>query len=547
MLPEKEATPMKKKMRAVVALVLVLCMLLTGCAGVDFLGFFAQLTDLLLGNVLTPLDQMVYTRPDMEYLQKVIDESCAKVKDTKRFNDLVSLIYTAYAPLDEFATAYALANIHYSKDLTDTYWAEEYAFCSENAGIAQAALDKFYRALAQSSHREALEAEEYFGPGFFDDYVGDSFYDQVFTGLLTREAELENAYYALWQEVGDMDVTSESFYSRYGQEMEVLYVDLIHVRQDMAAYLGYASYPEFAYDYYYGRDYTCADTASYLADIRAELVPLYRQLCQEGLDVQLLASDEKAALAYVERMANAMGGTVQQAYEDMLQYELYDIAYGEHKFAASFEVFINSYYTPYIFMNPTLTERDKLTLAHEFGHFCADYAAGGSAAGVDVAEVFSQGMEYLSLLYAQPSQDLLKMKMADSLCVFAEQAAYASFEQQVYALEEPTVESVRAVFEAVGNAYGFDTLGFDSRMYVQVTHFFTNPMYVMGYVVSNDLALQLYQMEQAEAGSGVAALEEGFYTMESGILAFAEENGLESPFAQGRMQKIKELLRTVLQ
>ena len=537
---------MKKKLLVLTALVLVLCMTLTGCF-VDFLGYFEQLLMLGMGGSLTSFSDMVYTRPDMQELQRVVDECCKKVEEAKNLNGVVSVIYEAYAPIDGFSTAYALSNIYYCKDLTDTYWAEEYAFCSENAPVAQAALDQFYRALANSKFRQELEGEDYFGPGFFDDYQGESIYDEVFTDLLSQEAALESQYYLLWEQAGDTDPYSEEFYSEYGQKMEQLFVELIALRQDMAEHLGYGSYPEFAYDYYFGRDYTVEQTTSYLADIRAELVPMYQMLRENGVDATLGPCTGNDALEYVREMAYAMGGTMRSAYDDMITHKLYDIDYSDKKYEASFEVYISGYYSPYIFINPTLSEYDKLTLAHEFGHFCADYANFGCAAGIDVGEVFSQGMEYLSRCYVNNPGDLEIVKMTDCLSVMVEQSAYASFEQLVYGLEGEalTVENVRALFRQVSEAYGFGDLVMDGS-YVQITHFFTNPLYVISYVVSNDVAMQLYQQEKAETGAGVATLEEAFYTTESGIVTFAQTYGLESPFADGRIQKLKEALQKVL-
>ncbi len=538
---------MKQKLLVLTALVLVLCIMLTGC-GVDFLGYFQQMLMMALGGSLTNFADMEYARPDVENLQTVVDSCCEKVAQADSLNEVVKIVYEAYAPLDEFSTAYALSNIYYSKDLTDSYWAGEYAFCSENAAVAQAALDKFYRALANSEYRDELESDDYFGEGFFDHYEGESFYDEVFTGLLAEEATLEGEYYALWEAAAAADPYSEEFFAEYGLQMEELFVKLIAVRQEMADYLGYESYPEFAYDYYYGRDYTVEQTTSYLADIRAELVPMYEDLYQNGVDVELNYCDGNGMLNYVREAAYAMGGIMQMAYDDMIAHKLYDIDYSENKYGASFEVFISSYYSPFIFVNPTLSDYDKLTLTHEFGHFCADYANMGCAAGIDVAEVFSQGMEYLSLCYVAEPGVLETVKMADCLSIMVEQSAYALFEQQVYDLEgsELTVENVRDVFRQISDAYGFGALGVDSRSYVYITHFFTNPMYVISYVVSNDVAMQLYQMEVAETGSGVATMEEAFYTVESGIVAFAAEYGLESPFADGRIQKMKETLQEIL-
>lgn len=539
---------MKKGIRALMALILVLCLMLSGCA-LDFVGYFRQVQDLLMGAAMTDFQDMVYTRPDMVQLRNTIDYCCDKVNKASDLDEVVSIIYEAYEAIDGFSTAYALSNIYYCKDLTDEYWAAEYAFCSENAGVVQAALDQFYRALAKSRFRTELEGENYFGAGFFENYEGEGVYDAYFTDLLTQEAALENQYYALWNAAGGLDMYSEEFLEHYGAEMEQLYVELIAVRQEMAEYLGYESYPQFAYDFYYGRDYTCEQTTSYLADIRAELVGLYRQVYGDMVELPMDACTEEEALSYVEEMSTAMGGVVKQAFDTMIEHSLYDISYSPNKYEASFEVYIRGYYSPYLFMNPTQTDYDKLTLAHEFGHFCCDYVAGGTGAGVDVSEVFSQGMEYLSLCYTDDSNQLEKLKMMSCLSLMVEQSAYASFEQQVYALkgEDLTVENVRLLYQQVGEAYGFDCWDFDHRSYVYVTHFFTNPMYVISYVVSNDVALQLYQMERDQHGAGLTALENAFVSNDSGIVTFTQNYGLESPFAHGRILRVKETLERVLQ
>ena len=257
---------------------------------------------------------------------------------------------------------------------------------------------------------------------------------------------------------------------------------------------------------------------------------------------------EKQTFEYVKACAEAMGGTVKEAFRLMEGAELYDIAYGKNKYEASFEVFLSAYYEPYIFMNPTLSVYDQLTFAHEFGHFCNDYASGGSIAGIDVAEIFSQSMEYLSLCYGENTQDLQKLKMADCLSVYVEQAAYAAFEQQVYSLEEEelTAENIHAVFEQTGNAYGFDVWQWDSRSFVRVTHFFTNPLYVISYVVSNDAALQIYQLERQEKGTGLALYEKQLATTEGDFLAFVTAAELKSPFEEGRLVQTRKLLEEIL-
>ena len=206
------------------------------------------------------------------------------------------------------------------------------------------------------------------------------------------------------------------------------------------------------------------------------------------------------------------------------------------------EVYLTDYYEPFVFVSGTGTRYDCLTFAHEFGHFTNDYASSGSIAGTDVAEVFSQGMEYLSLCYGGADQDFIDMKLADSLSVYVEQAAYADFERQMYELTgmELTASNLLKLYEQIGRSYGFDSMDWDPRDLVTVAHFYSHPMYVISYVVSNDAAMQLYQMELEESGTGVSCFRDNLDTQQTGFLAFLDAAGLESPF--NRVDEVKALM-----
>lgn len=534
---------MKKYLLKIVALCVVLCLLLSGCS---YIGqYFSLMGSLLFGGGYYKLEEMEYVRPDMAQLQQVIEESCTQAADETDFDALVECILNFNSAFDDFYTAQALSMIYYCKDMTDAYWEEEYNFCTENAATLTAGVDRFYRALAASQLREKLESDQYFGADFFDDYEGESIFDDTFTAMLTQEAQLQNDYFAVYAGAGEMDYYSEEFMTQYGAQMGEILVELVLLRQQIGQYAGYDSYADFAYEFYHARDFTPAQTNSYLADIRAELVPLYQQLTTaQDLGLTLYACDQQQTFAYVEDMAYEMGGVVLDAFLTMSEYALYDIVPGSNKYNASFEIYIRNYATPYVFLNPSETEYDKLTFAHEFGHFCNDYASNGSMVGVDVAEIFSQGMEYLSLSYGPADENLEKLKLLDCLCVYVEQAAYASFEQQLYEIPacELTVERIDQLYTDVCAGFG---LG-GGASYVLITHFYTSPMYVISYVISNDAALQLYQMEQAQEGAGKQCYTENLASMQPNFLAFLEEAGLESPFADGRIQKVKQTLEAVL-
>ena len=539
---------MKRMYIKLIAVCLAVMLLFTGCTGIALGSLVQSFAQLLLQGSYVPFAEMEYTRPDMDDFQEKLDACMRGAETDTDVEVLMEKVYALYEVYYRFYTDYALANIHYYQDLTDIYWNEEYAYCTEKGAQVDAGMDQLLYALAASDLKDKLESDDYFGAGFFDDYAGQSVWDETFTSLIEKEALLQNEYDALCAEAMDTGYYSNEFYIGAGKQMAQLYVELVALRQEIAAYAGYDNYLQFAYEFYYYRDYTPEQAMAYLEDVNEELVDLYMEIPSDVWSPLYTPCSESETLSYVENCANAMGGTVADAFKLLKDGGYYDISYRENKYDASFEVFLPYYSVPFVFVSPRGNSADRLTFAHEFGHFCNDYASGGRTAGIDVAEIFSQGMEYLSLFYAEDTKALERMKMADSLAVFVEQSAYASFEHQVYLLEEEelTVENVQKLYGDVGTAYGFDRWGWDSRDFVLVNHFFIAPMYVISYVVSNDAAMQIYQAEQGAKGEGLKLLENNLATEEATFLAFVNAAGLKDPFSDGRVAELRKTFEKVL-
>lgn len=563
-----------KKVKKTVILILILALLLSGCqwgqpslsqkveggdsisqaveketsqgsSGRSLLGAIGEL--LGVGEDTVAFDQIVYTRPDMEELERILLESCDTAVNGESFMDVQDAIWNYYDAYDQFYTNYNLSYIYYCRDLTDAYWQEEYNFCADSAATVDAGLEELYYALADSSYRNTLERIS-FGKGFFDAYDGESVWDAEFLALMEEEAALQNEYYQLSADAMEVEYYSDEFFEDYGADMAQVFVDLVAVRQKIAEAAGYDSYPEFAYDWYYYRDYTPDEAETYALQVGNVFYDLYTMANEERLfDLGKGYCSEEDAFAYVQATAQKMGGEVEDAFQAMVEGGYYDISYGKNKSGGSFEVFLTTYNTPYLFTSPSETQYDKLVFAHEFGHFASDYSCGGAYAGIDVAEVFSQGLEYLSLCWA--GDDTLETyKIADSLFTYVEQAAYAVFEHQVYDLkgDQLTVENVYALYEQICTDFGFTSWSWDSRDFVIIDHFFSQPLYVISYVVSNDVAFQLYQLEKEDPGAGAKLFEKYMDTTESYIITFAEDVGLESPFAPGRLEAVCQSMEEIL-
>ena len=217
--------------RRIFCLILALCMVLfSGCAGVEDLLQYME-------REVVPYRQMNYVRPDVSRTGRLL-EDVRTASEGENLEDVLDAIYAFNKFYDSFYTAYSLADIRYCGDVTDLYWEDEYNFCAENSAAVDAALEELYYTLARSPLRQELEAEEYFGAGFFESYDGENNWDGAFTAMLEQEAQLRNQYYDLAAEVQNYEFGTEICYDECGEEMARLLVQLIRLRREIADYWG---------------------------------------------------------------------------------------------------------------------------------------------------------------------------------------------------------------------------------------------------------------------------------------------------------------------
>ena len=251
------------------------------------------------------------------------------------------------------------------------------------------------------------------------------------------------------------------------------------------------------------------------------------------------------------------GGSVSEAFDFMLRYELCDLTPDSRKANMSFETYLNDYEAPFLFLNSAGTTEDILTFAHEFGHFSDAYVNENAYETIDLAEVYSQAMEYLVLsrlgneLEKSEVEALSRLKMIDTVEMYIQQASFAEFEHRVYAMGSAnlTAEKLNSVARDVAKEYGYYNELYDpfySLGWVDIPHYFEQGFYIISYPVSNDLAMQIYALERETAGAGKQCYLDYLERDFSGLLGLADAGGLESPFAPGRMEKVASIARQVL-
>lgn len=522
-----------------------------------------------------PFDEIVYERPDVQAICDDFAAIEAMVEEGKGIGAILDAFDDVYEDYAWFYTMSDYAYIRYTLDLNDSYYDGEYNWCEEQSPLLAQAEENCYITMGASPLREDLEAE-YFGEDFFDYYDENQIYsnDRV-VELMQQESALQSEYMALQNEMtipwkgeeclvdelfNDPDLSYDEYMEAYGLYYEKynplcaeIFIQLIQVRKEIASELGYESYAHFAYAYTYERDYTPEQVADYTDDIATELSDLYYTALYSDFSSDM---DTEEVMEILHDVAYSFGGDIATSYDYMEAYKLYDITASPSKMPGSYVTYLYSYGMPYMYVSPTGDISDCLTAVHEFGHFVDNYVNCGYTYSIDCAEIFSQGLEFLSIgrmgLSTWEKRSLADSKLGDSILTFLGQGCYAEFEQRVYALaeEELTVENINALFLECNEKFGMGAYGMEDLLapgWIDIQHFFIAPYYVISYCVSNDVALQIYQNELTD-GSGL----ECYYRLlglsaGNTILALTEEAGMDSPFSPGRMEELADFFEDELE
>ena len=524
--------------------------------------------------------EMEYERPSLEEMDALILAAEEAMDAGADFETLEPLLDDCFLYYYHYDTMYTLADIRSCLDLSDEYYAAEYLWCAENYTLIDQAIDGLYYACAASPMAAELE-EKYFWEGFCEEYSDEteSIYNDETVALMQQESNLIAEYRALMAEPvvsyrGKDEPLDEllerlsgsayndavvAYYTQYNERVADLFIRLVSVREQLAGAMGYDSYEQMQYSYGFGRDYTPEQAEAYLQDIKTYMVPLYRDLSVSSVPYEIWTSDldEETLRDILRQSVSDFGGSVQEAYDFMLRHELCDLKQDSRKANMSFETYLNDYEAPFLFVNAAGTNEDILTFAHEFGHYSDAYVNLNSYESVDLAEVYSQAMEYLVLSRLDEQLDetevdnLARIKMIDTVEMFVQQASYAEFEHRVYALgaENLSAEVLNETARQVAKEYGYYVYQYDeffSLSWIDIPHYFEQAFYIVSYPISDDLAMQIFDLERGEPGAGMQRYLDNLERDFSGMMGLVDAGGFESPFAPGRVEAIAATAREIL-
>ena len=562
---------MKKKLTHIISILLALLML-SGCSA----DFFAETLRRIQHSVVTAnsgtvkFSEIEYTRPDIDAISADFAAVTDALDSGAAYSEVTALLDVCYANYYGFDTMYTVADIRSCQDVYDTYYSGELSWCSENYSVVQQKFEDVLYACAASELAGELE-ENYFWDGFTDDYADstDSHYNAEAVALMQKESSLLSEYRALAADsaadmanaAADIDnsygLTCE-VYEKYNEDFARIYIELVRVRQELAAMYG-MDYEQMQFDFYFERDYTPAQAAAYVADIRRYMVPVYEELMAGDVysGVYYDYVDEDTLLSILDAATKLMGGDIRAAYEFMTAYKMYDIAVSDRKAAMSFQTYLSDYEAPFLFLDPYGDTEDILTLAHEFGHYTDAFVNYNAAETIDMSECYSQAMEYLALGYfdeilsSDDAENLRRMKLLDTLELYVQQASFAEFESTVYSLgaDALSADVLNDLSLQLARDYGYcdeARAEYYAMSWSDITHFFEYPFYVITYPVSNDIAMQVYELADKGGSTALDKYNELLSREYTGFLDNIEEAGFTSPFAPGRIERVAADMRSLM-
>lgn len=580
----KEGIPLKKDLFAkVTALTLALAMALSGCGRVAAPAESSAAPEevpAVLGN--RHFSELTYERYDsapMDSLMAEIQEKLPQEGTGQEVLDLFDRLLEEYERLDQ---AYTLAELYNAQNTADTFYQEELAAMEKLDTDKVDAISCLGKAVLNSNCGElAREQWDEDDVEYYEKYIEMTDAQKEMsakeTALITTYREASTQDYTVTFEGTEYNLDTleadeklsyrdyyavrDQIYQKKNEALGAIYVELVKLRQEQAKSYGYDSYTDYRYDYVYQRDYTKEDAAALCEQVKDDMV--YTNLLMwYGYDYD---SGEKlneiiAEMPISEQMEKMRSYLPQvdeslvESFDYMETYGLYDLERSDKKMSAGFTTFLSADKEPFLFNQPDGSFYDMMSLVHEFGHFnafCENVEKASTESNLDLAEIHSQGLEFL---YTHFYSDMLGRDMAETASYYTmlqklnavvSGCMYDEFQREVYAMENPTLEGINALFGRVAYDYGMGGRTADEPCYdwVDVSHNFESPLYYISYAVSVLPAFEIWEESLMNFNNAVDLYMDVVRAGEGDdYKEVLEQCDLHSPFEKGYISTLADFI-----
>ena len=546
--------------------------------------------------------EMKYQRPDEEVVQVKYTELADSVKGCKTLEKTVDLLLEHEKLLSEYQSMEAIAYIRHSVDTTNEAYEKEQEFFDSYSPQFEQLRQNFYKALMDSPFLPQLKEE--LGELFFKNIeISFKAFSPEIIDLIQKENQLVTEYQKLlasaqiefdgktlnlsqlraYQEDADEKVRKTAyektggFFNEHSQRLDEIYDELVRIRTEQAARLGYKNYVELGYYRMQRNCYTPEMVKVFRDQTAKDLIPvidlikqnqakrigkkslkLYDDSClflngnpkPKGTPDEILQNGRK--------MYRKMSKTTGEFIDYMLGNGLMDVLSKKGKAGGGYCTFIPKYKAPYIFANFNGTSGDVDVLTHEAGHAFAAYVSKdmeileSASPTLETCECHSMSMEFFAwpwqeLFFKEEASKYRTMHLESALSFIPYGVLVDEFQHIVYENPEYTPQQRKGAWLELEKKYRpyLDLKGIpffeNGGGYQRQSHIYSSPFYYIDYCLAQTIALQFWIKNQEDHGKAFESYLE--FVEKAGTETYVDivkDSGLDSPFEDGTMKKISE-------
>lgn len=517
-----------------------------------------------------PYSDIEYMRPDAEAITTRLYQLRNLASIAQSFDEIIEYSIEAGTLTEEFYTMMYVAYLKSYQYTDNSYWEDEYRFCSNaqleisawaaefNTTIIEGRFAEDYRLLVgdyifASMQSDLLlvsdeigEYEQELTELNIDYYRYLSTLTITFNGAKMTLLDIEELYYSNYDEY-------LLAFQQYGEEHADTYAEcysrMIELEKLSAQALGAESAAE-VYHLIYSRDYTPADVEALFDNVKEIFVPLMDTIYAETVPSTPLSM----AMAF-NSMPDALANVdpeLAQAWDHMITYEMVDFEARPNKInTTAFCIDLPAYDTPFIYGYWTNDFYSGTTLMHEFGHYYDSWLRYDTSviSNLDISETYSQGLELLlQEYYGEFTINPANAKM-ENLQGFMNSLTYQvmleEFQYRLYEQETLDTDTISQLFAQLLKEYGYDYTTTDENDYswLRVSHLFDSPFYTISYFTSACVALQIWKLSQTDWREAADIYLDMIHADQNQpFIQLVQSVGLNSPFDEETLWAIADAM-----
>ncbi len=448
-----------------------------------------------------------YTLTD-EDVQAALDEikQLEEYIDAKENSKISKAVQRMYVELDYIQHQYNVGQIKYYSDMSNE---DAHNMYVESQDAYMAVREECLRILKKLYQSDLDAKKTVFELWTVKELEALETSSEEIINLEKKQNELLREYLSL-----EDDKSEEWSY-----KVSEIYFEFVNTSNQLAAHYGYDNYYDYAADDVYMRTYSKEQREAFRKNIKEYVLPMFQgfdDLYSEKL--KKLTNEQRALFdsllkdpctesneyltGYIESHSKEMKKVMNNLFE--LGAVVY--AESENAYQIAYTDYSNVYNQPFVFFGKDC--QNLITVVHELGHYAAFYHFTNAELPYDVAEVHSQGNEWLMLKYLEGKIDddvyelFLLWMLIDALSGIIICTVVDEFEELVYAqdgLIKTCYDFEKVFMDVIGTYDGIEAIAPKSYIYIYSQYVTMEaPVYYLNYATSELVAMSFYTIANNE-------------------------------------------------